>query len=99
MVDELKFLMEWYASNCDGDWEHQYGVKINTIDNPGWMVVIDLSDTEWEEVKIDWKLIEVNDEDWYGYSVENKQFHSAGSPANLPTMLGKFKNLVEGNLE
>ena len=24
----LKWLDDWYESNCDGDWEHSYSVKI-----------------------------------------------------------------------
>ena len=35
----------WYASQCGGDWEHHFGVKIDTLDNPGWRVVIDLVGT------------------------------------------------------
>ena len=26
---------EWYNGNCDGDWQHEYGIKIETVDNPG----------------------------------------------------------------
>ncbi|MEL7526076.1 MAG: Imm53 family immunity protein [Pseudomonadota bacterium] len=32
----------WYAANCDGDWEHQGGLDISTLDNPGWRVQLDL---------------------------------------------------------
>ncbi len=45
MSDILTDLQNWYAAQCDGDWEHQYGVKIDTLDNPGWSVNIDLRDT------------------------------------------------------
>lgn len=36
-------LQNFYA-NCNGDW-HLYGVRINTLDNPGWSVKIDLEET------------------------------------------------------
>ena len=45
-MDILCWLQNWYHSNCDGGWEHLYGVKIDTLDNPGWSVAIDLEDTE-----------------------------------------------------
>ena len=46
MSDEnLTWLMQWYLGECDGDWEHSYGVKIDTLDNPGWTLTIDLRDT------------------------------------------------------
>ena len=25
-----------FANECDGDWEHENQVKIETVDNPGW---------------------------------------------------------------
>ena len=34
--NNLIWLLSWYHSQCDGDWEHGNGVKIGTIDNPGW---------------------------------------------------------------
>ncbi|MER8786760.1 immunity 53 family protein [Mesorhizobium sp. M0815] len=48
MVDlsMLEWLEEWYQGQCNGDWEHQYGIKIDTIDNPGWEVSIDLHGTQ-----------------------------------------------------
>jgi|GEM_PF-3181522 len=33
-------LTNWYQNQCDGDWEHKYGVSIETLDNPGWIVKI-----------------------------------------------------------
>ncbi len=38
-------LQEWYKAQCDGDWEHQNGVRIETLDNPGWKVTINLDKT------------------------------------------------------
>jgi hypothetical protein len=35
-----------YASQLDGDWEHEWSVRIETIDTPGWLVKIDLEETE-----------------------------------------------------
>jgi hypothetical protein len=40
-MTSMKFLQEWYASVCDGDWEHSYGIRIKTTDNPGWVLVVD----------------------------------------------------------
>jgi hypothetical protein len=33
--DLLKRLQDWYVSQCDGGWEHTYGISIDTLDNPG----------------------------------------------------------------
>lgn len=44
----LGFLQRWYESQCDTEWEHEFGVKIDTLDNPGWLVTVDLVDTDVE---------------------------------------------------
>lgn len=36
--------MNWYAQQCDGEWEHEFGVKIESQDNPGWGVYVDLGE-------------------------------------------------------
>jgi hypothetical protein len=45
-IDILEELERWYQMQCDGEWEHGYGVRIDTLDNPGWSVDIDLRGTD-----------------------------------------------------
>ena len=33
--DALYLLQRWYLERCDDGWEHSYGVRIDTLDNPG----------------------------------------------------------------
>src|SRR5664280_3839686 len=47
-MNELQQLQGWYESQCDGDWEHTYGLRIETLDNPGWSLTVDLEDTDLE---------------------------------------------------
>jgi hypothetical protein len=37
-------LQEWYVAQCDGNWEHSFGVTIGTLDNSGWQVRLDLQE-------------------------------------------------------
>jgi hypothetical protein len=48
-MTELERLQSWYREQCNEDWEHSFGVKIDTLDNPGWMVKIDLRETSLEQ--------------------------------------------------
>lgn len=34
-------LEDWMRLRCDGDWEHQGGIRIETTDNPGWVIEVD----------------------------------------------------------
>jgi Immunity protein 53 len=49
----LTWLQAWYAARCDGDWEHGYGVAIQTLDNPGWSLRINLEGTMLEGRSLD----------------------------------------------
>jgi hypothetical protein len=48
MEKGLRFLENWYRQQCKGDWEQQWGVKIGTLDNPGWTIAISLKETRAE---------------------------------------------------
>ena len=52
-TDVLLRLQAWYADQSDGEWEHSYGVRIDTLDNPGWAVRIDLNGTSVEDRALD----------------------------------------------
>ncbi len=92
----LIWLQEWYSKNCDDVWEHSYGVEINTLDNPGWSVKIDLAETEWENISIEYKLTDNGEDDWYAYSVKDKQFFGAGDCRKLEKLLNIFRGIIEG---
>lgn len=91
----LIWLQNWYQNHCDGDWEHLYGVKIDTLDNPGWSVSIDLQETELEnkpfcEIKTD-----NGDNDWIVCSVRNKIFQGMGDAGKLTDIIRIFKEWAE----
>jgi hypothetical protein len=77
-MSTLQDLQKWYRSQCNGDWEHTYGVKINTLDNPGWSLTIDLVGTNLADrsfTKINrlsddasWLVCEVRDSRFEGRS-------------------------------
>lgn len=86
----LELLQEWYSNHCDGDWEHEYGISIETLDNPGWSVTIDLSNTELEGLHIPYVLHENSKDDWYAYSIEKNIFKGAGDPRKLNRIIEIF---------
>jgi hypothetical protein len=95
-MDEIVQIQNWYLGQCNGDWEHEYGVQIGTLDNPGWAVEIDLIETELEtkpfksvEKSIGAESI-ADDQDWYSCKVENKKFIGHCGPLHLKTVLMIF---------
>lgn len=93
MVD-IDWLQEWYLSHCNGEWEHRYGLAIDTIDNPGWSVKIDLLGTGLQGEEFLRLEIERSDEDWIHCWVDDHQFNGAGGPQNLREILCVFRDWV-----
>jgi len=31
-METMQWLMNWFSQNCDGDWEHNNNISINTLD-------------------------------------------------------------------
>ncbi len=91
-MDTLHWVMKWYEAHCDGDWEHQYGIKVDTLDNPGWAVQIDLAETELDDEIFDALQEERTERDWMHCKVENKVFHGYGGPQNLIEILNVFRS-------
>ena len=46
MKNNFLWLQQWYYGHCNGDWEHGSGIHIDTLDNPGWSITINLEDTD-----------------------------------------------------
>jgi hypothetical protein len=80
----------WYFSECNGDWEHQHGITINTIDNPGWGIRIDLSTTPADARQFNRFEIERAEDDWIHAWVEDHKWNAACGPLNLEEALGLF---------
>lgn len=89
-MDQIRALEDWYTSQCDGDWEHSWGVKIGTIDNPGWRVEINLLGTELEDQPFTRVEVEQTENDWVHIWVKENVFHGTGGPQNLSEILETF---------
>ncbi len=96
MTNAIEKLNNWYQAQCNGDWEHSYGVKIDTLDNPGWLVKIDLIDTAldskgFSEIA---QGIEGSSHleaaDWLHCYVSDRQFVGAGDPSKLENIIKVF---------
>lgn len=89
----ILFLQDWYISQCDGDWEHLYGISI-TLDNSGFFeYTIDLADTKDNLDSRNFDLIggENNFQCWKN----GGKFLGRGKINFLSKSLDRFKEWVE----
>jgi hypothetical protein len=91
----INWLQNWYENQCDSDWEHDYGIRIESLDNPGWSIEIDLINTNVVVSPIDWQLVEISSNNWVGYKVENDIYFASGAPKKLELLILIFKQIVE----
>lgn len=90
----LSWLQKWYHSNCDGDWEHEYGIKITTLDNPGWRIEIDIQNTDWEDITIMPQVFDNGNDDWYSIEISKGAFIAYGDTSKLDFLIEQFKVLI-----
>ena len=91
-MDALAALERWYASRCDGDWEHTYGIRIETLDNPGWSLQVDLMDTPLERTEFSPVALERSEHDWVICKVDQGRFVGHCGPTNLSEIVAVFVN-------
>lgn len=92
-MNHLDWLESWYLEQCDGDWEHTYGVRVETLDNPGWSLEIDLAGTSLEDLVQSRHQEERNENDWIAYEIKDSKFLGAGGPGNLGELIDVFRRL------
>ena len=95
----LTEIQEWYASNCDGEWEPEYGLEIGTMDNPGWSVTIDLYETNLEGKEFQRIKNHQSEESWIECWVEENKFRSFGDPGRLEEILRSFLDWAKSENE
>lgn len=92
--DLVKGIDDWFMSQCDGDWEHSYGLSIETTDNPGWYVEVDLTHTAWAGLVIPFSRDQRGDFDWIQCEIRGRKFVGSGGMGNLSEILQRFLSIV-----
>jgi len=83
-------LADWYSQQCNGEWEHRSGIDIGTLDNPGWILKVNLRETPLEAVKFEPISATKGESDWIDCQKRDGQFVGAGDPSKLALILEHF---------
>ena len=95
-MNTIKQIQQWYLSRCNGDWEYTYGVHVETLDNPGWHVSVDLIDTDLggkQFFPVEYGIgpnSVPEDTNWISCKVEGDIFHGYGGPEKLEEIFSCF---------
>jgi len=102
-MSTLTRLQDWYAHQCDGEWEHSSGVIIESTDNPGWWVKVNLVGTPLQTRYFAEVAENVNTQhfalssSWLNCHVENGIWHGAGDETKLERIIDLFLLWAEAN--
>lgn len=91
MAGEIEWLQQWYRDRCNGSWEHDNGIRIDTLDNPGWSVRIDLAGTALESTAMTTVVHDRGEADWIRLEVKDGQFVGHGDPDKLAEICIAFQ--------
>ena len=98
MKTPLQRLTDWYSRRCDGDWEHGYGFKIDTLDNPGVSLRVELRETYLESVPFEEKKDAYDSKDrWMICSRDEEKFEAFGAASRLEDMIEEFLRWAESH--
>jgi hypothetical protein len=89
-MSNIAKLCDWYKAQCVDEWQEEFGIKISTLDNPGWSLKIDLRRTnllvkDFSEVKR-----EISEIDWIVARKTDSVFEAFGGVLNLDSMIEIF---------
>jgi hypothetical protein len=95
LAEVIDRIQDWYKLNCNGDWEHSYGYSIATLDNPGWTIRIDLTETPLEDLEYDQQYQNPEKEqDWFIIKTKEQTLDIACGPENLKQVFLIFFEII-----
>lgn len=93
--NNFAWLCSWYAAQANEEWEHEFGIHLDTLDNPGWTLAIDVAETgldasafptfEWDS-GTEWIRMRGDS--------DSSKIRGACSPHQLETVVGAFRKWV-----
>lgn len=99
MSSIIQWLQDWTKSQIDGDWEHELGISISMLDNPGWILSADISNYG-DFLKETKPLGRDNDVDWIDFEIRviaktYVYIEIFGDISKLNKILYSFKAIIE----
>ena len=95
MLDRLG---AWYAGQCDGEWESEYGVTIATQEDGSWLLRVDLVGTPLAGDELGRDLVARSERDWVEVWSDGFTFTAAGGTNNLGEVLAAFSEFADSRV-
>jgi hypothetical protein len=91
-AESIKWLMQLFASLCDGEWERDHGFDISTVSNPGWKIELDLRDSIYEKLTFEAEFVDAESDDtWVIVSCAAGQMRGSCAPLQLAGLVNLIR--------
>jgi Immunity protein 53 len=87
-------LQQWYLSSCDGAWEHEYGLSIQSLPDPGWELNLDLLATSWEGLELEPQSSRNSEQDWLHLRTTERGLQATCGPLGLSSAIDQTLALL-----
>jgi hypothetical protein len=91
----LGALQTWYAAQCDGNWEQEFGVSLSTCEVAGWELRVDLVGTSLAGEELQRERAARSPDDWLEVWCDGYTFRAAGGVENLRDMVEAFSRFAD----
>lgn len=95
-ISPFEWLQSFFQSNCDGEWEHEYGCTIETTSDPGWKLTFELRGTTYDSLNLEELEDRQGPMSWMKCKIEDSVFIAYSSPKRLAECITLLRDLVEG---
>ena len=99
--NDLEWLDNWYQRQCNGEWEHKQGMRLQPLDSPeslnkpGWHLTINLVGTSAMHARPQQLQMETRGGGWLTCSIAGECFEGSGDPRKLEQIIAVFRRWVE----
>jgi hypothetical protein len=95
MSGKLDWLVGWYTKECRSDDKKSIKIRIVTLDNPGWILTLELEGTMLGNNPFNEVDINRSKDDWIQCDIKDNKFDGACGPLNLSEVLTIFREWAE----
>jgi hypothetical protein len=97
--NDLEWLDDWYQRQCNGEWEHSHGMRLESLgsalNTPGWHLTINLAGTSAVNARPQQMSLDTQSGDWLTCSIGAERFEGSGDAHRLEGIIGVFRRWVE----
>lgn len=99
MSNNLEWLENWYQRQCDGAWEHNHGMRLESLRRRGWRhgwrLTISLEGTSAQNASPNRLALDTSGDEWIDCTLTAERFEGSGDPHRLEQIIGVFRRWVE----